>query len=185
MKPTQILNEEHELILAMLDIIGVVCNRLEHKARVDREHLEQIIDFIRTFADGCHHLKEENVLFPVLEKAGIQREGGPIGVMLHEHETGRGLVKKMDDALGRIKTGDPAAGRSFAEHARQYIQLLTGHINKENSVLFPMADRELLADEQERIASEFDRIEREEIGQGVHEKYHAMIHRLRDVFIQI
>jgi hemerythrin-like domain-containing protein len=183
MNPTGILREEHEHILVMLDVVGAVCDRLERGEKVDAAHLAQIIDFIRGFADGCHHAKEEHVLFPALEAAGIPREGGPIGVMLHEHVLGRNFVKNMDASLAGIGKGDAAAARSFVENARGYAQLLANHIHKENNVLFVMADQHLSPIEQERVGAEFDRVEREETGEGVHEKYHAMLHALRDAYL--
>jgi hemerythrin-like domain-containing protein len=183
MRPTEILREEHEHILVMLDVVGTVCDRLERGEKVDNTHLAQIIDFIRGFADGCHHAKEEHVLFPALEAAGIPREGGPIGVMLNEHVMGRNFVKNMDGALGRMGAGDSAAARLFVGNARGYAQLLANHIHKENNVLFVMADQHLTEKDQERVGAGFERVEREETGEGVHEKYHAMLHMLRDAYL--
>lgn len=84
MKPTDILKEEHVLILEMLRVIEAMCAKMDKGERPDIASLEKMIDFIRNFADKCHHAKEEKLLFPALEKAGIAREGGPVGVMLHE-----------------------------------------------------------------------------------------------------
>ena len=74
----------------MLKILDKVCARLESKEKVDPEHLEPIVEFFRVFADKCHHGKEEDLLFPEMEKAGVPKEMGPIGVMLAEHQQGRG-----------------------------------------------------------------------------------------------
>jgi hemerythrin-like domain-containing protein len=48
--------------------------------------LEESVNFLRHFADECHHFKEEKLLFPLMEEDGIPREGEPIGMMLVEHE---------------------------------------------------------------------------------------------------
>lgn len=182
MKPTDILKEEHELILEMLRVVNAACDRIESGVTPDAGHLASMIDFIRNFADKCHHAKEENLLFPALEKAGIPREGGPVGVMLHEHVLGRGYVKEMDDALKKLKAGEAKAVRHFTENARGYTTLLNAHINKENNVLFMMAEQRLSADEEKALMEGFERVEREEIGEGVHEKYHALLHGLRDAY---
>jgi hemerythrin-like domain-containing protein len=183
MKPTEILKEEHELILVMLDVIKAACARIDNGERPDTASLESMIDFIRNFADKCHHAKEEKILFPALEKAGIAREGGPIGVMLHEHVLGRDFVRAMDNALQKMKSSDERAGRHFIENALGYVILLTAHINKENNVLFAMADQQLDSSSEKKVMEGFDRVEREETGEGVHAKYHALLHELRDIYL--
>lgn len=65
-----------------------------------KEELEGIMEFLMVFVDKCHHGKEEDFLFPALEAAGVARDGGPIGVMLHEHERGRRHIADMKNALG-------------------------------------------------------------------------------------
>ncbi|MEE9914108.1 MAG: hemerythrin domain-containing protein [Deltaproteobacteria bacterium] len=183
MKPTEILKEEHKLVLLMLKIMEAVCTRLSQGQAVSTEDLAAIIDFIRTFADGCHHAKEEKLLFVALEKAGMPQNDGPVAVMLSEHALGRGYVQGMDSALGMMKNGDPSAAGAFAKNARGYIELLVNHIDKEDRVLFVMADQRLSPEAQTELLEGFDRVEREETGAGVHEKYHALLHRLRDAYL--
>ncbi|HNT13113.1 MAG TPA: hemerythrin domain-containing protein [Spirochaetota bacterium] len=184
MTPTDILREEHELILAMLDVMSAVCTRMEKSETIEVTSLDQIIDFIRTFADKCHHAKEENVLFPALEAAGFPREGGPVGVMLQEHAMGREFVKNMATARDGISRGSDAAGNDFTQNARGYVELLTNHIHKENNILFVMAEQRLTPDEVKRVGREFELIEREEIGEGVHERYHSLLHELCDMYLR-
>ncbi len=183
MKPTEILKDEHRLVLLMLQIMEAVAVRLEQGKPVNTDDLAAIIDFIRTFTDKCHHAKEEKHLFPALEKAGMPHNDGPIAVMLREHELGRSYAGGMDEALGRMKSGDGSHAKTFAENARGYIQLLINHIDKEEHVLFVMADQLLNPAAQAELAEGFERIEREETGAGVHEKYHALLHRLRDAYL--
>ncbi|HPA73070.1 MAG TPA: hemerythrin domain-containing protein [Spirochaetota bacterium] len=183
MKPIDILKEEHELILVMLRVLDAACSKIEAGESPDIARLYSIIDFIRNFADKCHHAKEENLLFPALEKAGIPREGGPVGVMLHEHVLGREYVRGMDEALGKMKAGDAKAAVHFIENARGYVTLLNAHINKENNALFMMAEQRLGPAEEKALMEGFERVEREEIGEGVHEKYHALLHELRDAYL--
>lgn len=183
MKPTEILKEEHQLILVMLKIVEAVCARLDKGEAVDTDHLGSIIDFIRNFADGCHHAKEEKLLFVALEKAGMPQNDGPVAVMLREHTMGRNFVKSMASALQSMKAGNRSAATLFAENARGYVQLLWNHIDKEDHVLFMMADQRLSPAAQQELLEGFDRVEREETGIGVHEKYHTLLHQLRDVYL--
>ncbi len=103
--------------------------------------------------------------------------------MLSEHALGRSLARGMDEALAAMKSGNASGARAFAENARKYVALLVNHIDKEDHVLFVMADQRLSPEIQEELTAGFDRVEREETGEGVHEKYHALLHRLRDLYL--
>ena len=180
MKPTQDLIEEHSAVLVALQILEKVAAALEEKNEQAPEHLGQLLDFFKGFVDRCHHGKEEDVLFPELERRGVKREGGPIGVMLTEHEAGRGYVRAMSKGLNRLRRGEADALAAIREAAGAYRDLLRLHINKENGVLFPMADRLVPDDAAVRIAGQFEEIERDRVGEGQHEAYHAMLHSLKD-----
>ncbi len=169
MKATKELRDEHEGIQVMLRVLKVLARKAASGEAYDKEHAGKVIEFLRVFADKCHHGKEEDVLFPELEKAGIARQGGPVGVMLQEHEAGRDCIRRM--AAG-LEAGDDA---EFATAAAGYIELLTAHIRKENEVLFKMADQVLPAEKQEAMFRCFERIEAERIGPGVHESFHALM----------
>ena len=181
MKPTEELMKEHDAILGALDVMEKISAGIETGAPFRKDDVGRILDFLRRFADGCHHAKEEKHLFPALEQAGVPRENGPIGMMLSEHELGRKYIAAISVALERCDRGENASGE-IASNARAYTGLLRGHILKENRVLFPMADRFIPADVQDRLAAAFLRLEEEEIGKGVHERYHAMLHELRDAY---
>ena len=99
MKPTEELTKEHDAINVMLNIMDRISEKLENGEHVDAEHLEQILEFLRVFADKCHHGKEEDLLFPAMIDAGIPKEGGPIAVMLREHEIGRTHIRNMEEGI--------------------------------------------------------------------------------------
>jgi len=184
MKPTEDLKKEHEAIKLMLRILEKVSKRLEAGEKVNIEHLESILEFIRVFADKCHHGKEEGLLFPAMEKAGIPRERGPIGVMLYEHREGRDFVKGMSEAIEKYKKGGKKAGREVAKNARNYVSLLSQHIEKEDNILYPMADSRLSAASEEDLEKGFEKIEKEFIGPGRHEEFHRLLHRLKEEYLK-
>lgn len=183
MKPTQELSHEHEAILLMINILQKMSEKLAAGEAVDVTHLEKAVDFIKVFADKCHHGKEEDLLFPAMEKAGIPKTGGPLGVMLHEHVAGRGYVKAMSEALAGIKKGDRRAAGVFAENARNYGALLTQHIHKEDHILYPMADTSLTAAQQSELAACFADVEENVIGHGRHEEYHRLLKELETEYL--
>lgn len=179
MKPTEILVKEHDAILVMLEILKAVSTRLENNKPVNPEHLPQIVEFIRVFADKCHHGKEESLLFKEMVKAGAPEKGGPIAVMLSEHETGRNFVRKMDSAASAFNKGDRAAADLFIQNARGYVSLLSQHIKKENKILFPMADKVIPLEKQGQLLKDFDKVETEIVGNGVHERFHKLLDQLK------
>jgi hemerythrin-like domain-containing protein len=179
MKATENLKHEHEGILLMLDIMQEIS--LQDEINID--DVAVIIDFIKTFADKCHHGKEEDFLFPKLIEKGIPNEGGPVGVMLYEHGVGRKYVKALSESFENYKSGDISAINGIKENMNNYISLLRNHISKENNILFNMADNFLSAEEQNQLFGEFEKIEAERIGEGKHEEYHKLLKSLKEKYL--
>jgi hemerythrin-like domain-containing protein len=183
---TAILRKEHEAILKMLDATDEVARLLSRGKPVAPQTLSGLVEFLQLFADRCHHGKEEEHLFPALEQKGLPRSGGPIGVMLNEHEQGRALIQQMGEASQVYAAGRAEGGQAWAVAARGYCSLLRSHIMKENNILFAMAEQLLTETEQQALTEAFERVENERLGPGTHERLHAMMDRLYgDVFPKI
>ncbi len=185
MRATESLKEEHKVIKRMLSILGKVCDLLEKGEEVKEEHLKKIMEFIRAFADSCHHGKEEGLLFPAMESAGIPREGGPIGVMLYEHTLGRNFVKGMGEGIENFFKGIEDARKEIIDNARNYIGLLKDHIEKEDNILYPMADMHLSEEEQLELMEKFEDLERKVIGEGVHQSFLELVDNLETLYVRI
>lgn len=171
--PRDILMAEHRVIESVLDAVG----RMVESGDVDAGFLQLAVDFFRNFADGCHHAKEEDALFPALERAGIPRLGGPVGVMLDEHQEGRRLLAEIMDNL-EAASGDSWAAGKVRSAAAGYVHLLRQHILKEDNVLFVMADQVLTPDAQRGVLEKFDLIEAHEGRDGRHERYLKVAEKL-------
>lgn len=167
-KATEVLIDEHRVIERVLAVVEKLT-----RAPVENSlaSWKKALDFIRQFADQCHHLKEEKILFPAMEEHGIPREGGPIGVMLMEHEEGRGYVRAMVAAVALCEAKNEAAKETLLGNAKAYLRLLKEHIQKEDEILFKIADDVIPSDEQEILLRTFEEHESKEMGTGVHEKY--------------
>jgi len=107
MTPTETLKHEHQVILLALQGAEREADRLAEGFDLVSARVAQMVDFFRNFTDKCHHAKEEQHLFPRLEERGLPRTGGPIGVMLHEHEVGRAHVS----AVAEFAPGQPGSLR--------------------------------------------------------------------------
>ena len=185
MKPIQDLIMEHEAVKLTLKILDKICSNIEQTGRISNpEHLDQLIEFFIVFVDKCHHGKEEELLFPALEAVGVQRDGGPIGVMLSEHQQGREYVQKMNGAFSQYNEGDRSAATKLAKNSRAYIALLSQHIDKENNVLFPIGDNRLSEKKKAELWEGFETIEKQKIGVGKHEEFHKMLEYLESVYLK-
>ncbi len=177
MKATEILISEHRMIERVIHALEIAATSLKNSKDVRPGFFVDAADFIKGFADGCHHKKEEGILFMTMAENGFPVEGGPISVMLLEHEQGRKLTRAMHEATLKL-VDDPAARVAVIENALGYAALMKQHIMKETNVLFPMADRLIPAKDQEKMTESFEHFEHEETGEGVHEKYLALANAL-------
>jgi hemerythrin-like domain-containing protein len=107
------------------------------------------------------------VFFPLIKLRGIPEQGGPIGVMLHEHVLGRDCVGRMREA----SQTQPLDARKFVDAAKQYIPLLRQHIFKENNVLFRMAERVMNEADDADVTARFTQVEKERGLDGWHESF--------------
>jgi hemerythrin-like domain-containing protein len=153
---TQNLENDHVYILRLTDIMLAMVE----KQSVNTEHFELVINLIRNFADGTHHAKEEDLLFPLMGEKGFSPENGPVAVMLHDHEEGRNYVKSASEGIQKFKDGDSGALQTIYANMVAYAQLLQGHIDKENNILFRMADQAFTDDEQQSLLTQFAKVEK-------------------------
>lgn len=179
------LKMEHNAVQLALRILDKICQKIEQSGEIiDLQHLDQLLEFFKVFVDKCHHGKEEELLFPALENVGVSREGGPIAVLLHEHQQEREYVQNMNAALAQCSKGNRTSIGEFVKTARAYINLLNQHIDKENSVLFPLAEKHLSEGEQAKLWEGFELIEERKIGAGKHDEFHKMLENLESIYLE-
>lgn len=173
---TEVLKEEHRSIKGMLELMERVAEKTSQGQQASPEVMAKLMEFIRLFIDQCHHSKEEEVLFPLLEKRGVPRAGGPLGVMLMEHDRARVLIHEMNVETANGNSAEPL--KRWARAAWNYSDLMHEHFHKEEEVLFRMADRILSSEEQALIVDDFERLANRKIGPGKHDQLRAMMEEL-------
>ena len=173
-RPLEDLEHEHRLIERALAVLEAAEQRLDCGEDVSPDLLEQALTFVRGFADGCHHAKEEQGLFPVLAGKGPMIKGGPVKVLTADHEAGRKLMRDLEGAIAAMRAGEPE-GRVEAQQAiGLYTQMLRRHIAKEEEVLFRLAEMLISDEEAEALGAHFERVEAQ-TGAGAHERYESMV----------
>jgi len=118
---TDTLSREHVYIKAVCGVLYQFSMKvLQGQGKVEdvKEDWNLALDFLVNYADGVHHAKEEDILFPALEEAGIPVQQGPIGVMLQDHTVARKLVREMRSALEEDPEEDPGVHARLIAAAR-------------------------------------------------------------------
>ena len=168
-----ILSGEHRVILQVLAALEAVAKN-SSAGKLALADAKDALEILRTFADKCHHGKEEDILFPILE---AQVPGfGPTQVMRAEHVEGRAFIRAMGDAVERNQAA------AFAGAAFNYVDLLRNHIAKEDDILFRMAQEMLTPEQDAHILDAYRRIEHDDMGDGTHFRMLAIADRLANTY---
>jgi hemerythrin-like domain-containing protein len=159
--PTEILSNDHRIVLEKLNVLDQTINNI--KSQDAKKTLEDLKLFIRKEME-IHFTKEEDALFPEIEKF-MPREGGPIGVMLMDHEDlykyEDNLVRGIDLFIKNESNGE--AIKLIKENGTNYINLLREHIYKEDNMLFMMADMHLEEDQIKEIMRKFEELDKKQL----------------------
>ena len=137
------------------------------------EAITGMVDYVTTYIDQCHSLKEENHLFPLIQERGIPAQGGPLGVMLAEHEQQRELVARIKALSGDFLGGDGSSLASLKQVFDEYQTLCKDHFWKENDILYPMAIRVMNEDDEAAVIRGIEETEAS-LGEGTRERYYAL-----------
>lgn len=163
---------EHRLIERMIHLLAAAKQRMDTAGEVDTAFLDSAVDFIRSYADRCHHGKEEDILFRDLGARPLEE---PYKQILHdliqEHVYGRQTTKRLEEATARYRQGDEAALGEISAAAGDLVTFYPKHIEKEDRHFFvPVMDcfsKKELAEMLERF-HEFDR-------QLFHDRYRGTV----------
>lgn len=134
----ELLMDDHQATERVFDAMEKAFDRPQGPAPA------MVADMMRYFAiylDGCHHKKEENWLFPRMAERGIPMHGGPLAVMIGEHEQNRAILQRMQPLADAFVAGDASVLQALKGVFHEYIGLLKDHFWKENDILYPMALR--------------------------------------------
>jgi len=181
MTPTEVLSDEHRLIVAVLDCLEEAAERLDSGDAIRPEFFLDAAEFVAGFADKCHHGKEEDILFVAMTATHMPQDSGPVAVMLQEHDEGRRYTAAFRSAAEQMKSGDGSAAADVVSNVFDYVNLLREHINKEDNVLFPMAQQIISASAMQQVDEDFQRVMAQDAKNGVPAKYRALAEKLSQV----
>jgi hemerythrin-like domain-containing protein len=174
MEPLETLSNEHGLIRQFLDNLTLAGGHIENGRRPSTAFFEKAVDFARSFADSYHHFKEEHVLFVRLAQKRQGEVDAQLDVLRHQHERGRELLAGITAALPGYAARDASSTADLLERTAAYAALLRHHIHVEDHVFYPMAEKNLTAEDLEQISREFVS-ERDKHGGDVFERCHKLV----------
>ncbi len=181
----EIMTEEHDNILRMLKVVREACCRILQGEKPEDEDFRSMIDFVRAYADRHHHGKEEQILFQdMLDHLGAMGQKLITHGMLVEHDMGRLYMSELEEALNRYKKGQRVSDLlDILSAANEYTHLLERHIEKENQVVYPFAERSLSAEIMEEADKRVREFEEKAGEQGVQTRYLALLSRLEEKYL--
>jgi DUF438 domain-containing protein len=140
--------------------------------------VDLLLDYLH-YVDHCHNQKEELHLFPRLERRGMPRHGGPLGVMLQEHEQARDILSRLLPLAEAYAGGEKGNLAELRAAFGEYASLCKDHFWKENDILYPMALRMLDDAEAAEVVAGIEEVEAS-LGAGTRERYYRMAGEIVD-----
>ena len=161
MDPFEYLAREHEKLGEMLGVVEILADAAEAGTDLHRQDLDAVIDYFREFGDLSHHDKEETILVPALIEAQLSWYDGPLAELRREHRQERYLLRSLRHLVQQKKDWTKDDRAHFVNLAREFVAFLRDHIDRENTLLFPLAKQKLPAEKQAQLVVEFQKLDRE------------------------
>ena len=165
---------EHEMIERAMAVLKNNLENIDEAVKTPLQ-MQRAIDFLLEFGDKVHNTKEENFLFPLMGQKGMPVEGGPIGVMLMEHDAERNLLQRMMAELPNLPEATTSARHKFAAEGFEYLTIRAEHIWKENDVLYAMGRKVFSDEDNTSLLDSFKTLDQETYGDSAREHYAQML----------
>ena len=168
MLPVGFLMIEHRIIERMINLMSLELKKITEENKVDLDFLSAALDFLKIYADKCHHGKEEDILFNVLEQKSLSgKHKEMIKELLQEHIASRGMVAGLIESRDRYGHGDNNALKDISDSMHALVQLYSQHIDKEDKIFFLPVMAYLNKQEQDKMTRDFRIFDRN----FIHETY--------------
>lgn len=181
MESVDLMMQEHQYILRMLKIIRIACYKIYKHEQFEFTKFNQMIDFVRNYADKHHHSKEENIFFKEINQE-IPMAKEPIQGMLIDHNSGRYFIQSLEEALQRVANGDDEANIDVIAYAIAYTDLLTRHIDKEDKAIYIFGEKNLSEGSKKLVDEKCSEVEKNAEDNGLQQKYIDMLTELEYYF---
>lgn len=177
MMPIAPLMIEHRLLERMIALAGKEVYRIKSSGKADSDFIDTLMDFMQTYADRCHHGKEEDILFRALKKKQLSEEHSrTIDELLADHAHGREINARLIEANKKYASGDEQSLSVITDCLSSMLNLYPPHIAKEDKEFFLPSMSYFTEEEKDSILAEeysFDQ-------SLIHEKYKEVVRIAED-----
>ena len=174
------LKHDHRVIQQVVAGMSAVAELLDSGKQVDPSVLSDLVQFLRVFADQCHHEKEEQHLFPILATRANMSIRHELESLEREHRSAKQLVDRLAKAAAVYYDNPEAVRYRIIDLLQRLAELYPAHIWKEDFLLFPVAQQSLSTTEQQDLKEQFEDVERE-VGEDVHAGFEMLARKLEAV----
>jgi hemerythrin-like domain-containing protein len=173
--------EEHQLILRTIASLKNFAGKVQNGDDLPLSDLAGFTRFICQFADRSHHGKEEDILFQAMIAFGFPVDGGPLAVMLADHDQGRIHSRALSEAADATEWTTELR-TTVADNAFGYASLLVGHIDKEDNILYPMSQAHVPQERMDQMVDEFVDFNENSVGSVEIEELRALAESLTEKY---
>lgn len=172
MLPIGPLMWEHRLIERMIKLMKAEILAISETAKLDSNFINVTIDFLRTYADRCHHGKEEDILFRELARRNLsETDKMTMNELTEEHRYARETVKHLVQTVDKYTSGIAESLREVSRVLEDLSEFYPRHIEKEDKRFFYPCMRYFTPAEQEDMLKGFWEFDRKMI----HDKYTKIV----------
>ncbi|HNT00322.1 MAG TPA: PAS domain-containing protein [Polyangiaceae bacterium] len=170
----ELLMRDHEVTERLFEAFG---NALAREDGPGIKAVRMARLYFSEYVDRCHNQKEEQHLFPLIEKRGIPRRGGPLAVMISEHGKSQTMLSTLVPLMEAYEQGDKSTLEPLRQAFAEYSTLLKNHFWKENDILYPMARKVLSEEDGASIVQGIEALEAS-FGPDTRAKYYDMANQI-------
>ena len=179
MTPTENLINEHKKINELLDIMSKIALKIKSKDVFYPNDVEEVVKYLINIIENSHHGKEDDVFYPELISSGIPKETAPLSIINYEHIISVNYLKDISSCVVNCKIGNDFSGELLADSLTNYVIAIKNHIQREEEIVFPIANEVFSIEKQNEILQRFEVIEQKYISNSFNDQFEKLLNKFK------
>ena len=182
MTPTENLINEHKKINELLDIMSKIALKIKSKDVFYPNDVEEVVKYLINIIENSHHGKEDDVFYPELISSGIPKETAPLSIINYEHLISVNYLKDISSCVENCKIGNDFSGELLADSLTNYVIAIKNHIQREEEIVFPIANEVFSIEKQNDILQRFEIIEQKYISNSFNDQFDKLLNKFKNKY---
>jgi len=182
MTPTENLINEHKKINELLDIMSKIALKIKSKDVFYPNDVEEVVKYLINIIENSHHGKEDDVFYPELISSGIPKETAPLSIINYEHLISVNYLKDISSCVVNCKIGNDFSGELLADSLTNYVIAIKNHIQREEEIVFPIANEVFSIEKQNDILQRFEIIEQKYISNSFNDQFDELLNKIKNKY---